>query len=105
MIIQRAVNHMTEKKIKGSIVNIASVTGIRGFCAGAAYTVSKHGLLAITKNTAAFYGPKAGLRVNAIAAGAMATNIASDYMSGRAKFNMEGFGVMRKTCEHDPRCD
>lgn len=31
MITQRAVQHMVEKGLKGSIVNIASVAGLRGF--------------------------------------------------------------------------
>ena len=98
MITGRAVKHMTEKGIKGSIVNIASVAGSRGYTAGCAYTVSKHGLIGLTKNTAVYYGPK-GIRCNAIMAGGMRTNIADDYMSGRLKSHMEGFGVMRKTCE------
>lgn len=99
MITQRAVQHMMEKDVKGSIVNIASIAGVRGFTAGCAYTVSKHGLLGLTKNTAAFYGPKAGLRCNAIMAGGMRTNIADDYMKGRLKMNMEGFATMRKACK------
>lgn len=99
MITQRAVKHMQDKKIQGSIVNIASIAGVRGFTAGCAYTVSKHGLLGLTKNTAAFYGPKAGIRCNAIMAGAMHTNIASDVISGKMKMDMEGYGIMRKTCK------
>lgn len=47
MITQRAVKHMMEKNIKGAIVNIASIAGTRGFTAGCAYTVSKHGLLGL----------------------------------------------------------
>jgi hypothetical protein len=54
---------------------------------GTAYTVSKHGLIGLTKNTAAYYGPK-GIRCNAIAAGGMMTNIAKDFMQGG--LNMEG---------------
>lgn len=80
MITKRAVKHMQEKEIKGSIVNISSVAGVRGFTAGTAYTISKHGLLGFTKNTAAFYGAKSGIRCNAIIAGSMRTNI---FVSGR----------------------
>ena len=75
-ITKRAIKHMEEKKIKGSIVNISSVAGVRGFTAGTAYTISKHGLLGLTKNTAAFYGPRSGIRCNAVLAGGMRTNIA-----------------------------
>src|SRR4051812_2133699 len=42
----------------GIIVNIGSSAGIYGFHAGVAYSVSKAGLIALTKNTAAYYGPK-----------------------------------------------
>ena len=58
----------------GSIVNTSSLAGLGGGAAGAAYTVSKHGLIGLTRNTAFVYGPE-GVRCNAIAAGAVETNI------------------------------
>ena len=58
----------------GSIVNTTSLAGLGGGAAGAAYTVSKHGLIGLTRNTAFVYGPE-GVRCNAIAAGAVETNI------------------------------
>ena len=58
----------------GSIVNIASTAGIEGGAAGAAYTVSKHGLVGLTRNTAWMYAQQ-GIRCNAICPGATATNI------------------------------
>jgi NAD(P)-dependent dehydrogenase (short-subunit alcohol dehydrogenase family) len=58
----------------GSIVNIASVAGLEGGAAGAAYTVSKHALVGLTRNTAWRYTQE-GVRCNAIAAGAVETNI------------------------------
>jgi NAD(P)-dependent dehydrogenase (short-subunit alcohol dehydrogenase family) len=58
----------------GSIVNIASIGALEGGVAGAAYTVSKHALLGLTRNTAWMYA-KAGIRCNAICPGAVATNI------------------------------
>lgn len=58
----------------GSIVNTSSVAGVGGGAAGAAYTVSKHGLLGLTRNTAFIYAQK-GVRCNAIVAGAVETNI------------------------------
>lgn len=50
----------------------------------------------MTKNTAAFYRLK-GIRCNAIAAGAMQTNIGNGLANG--DFNMEGMMVMKKTCK------
>ncbi|MFN8108732.1 MAG: SDR family oxidoreductase [Thermoleophilia bacterium] len=58
----------------GTIVNVASVAGMGGGAAGLAYTVSKHGLVGMTRQTAWRYGPE-GIRCNGIAAGAVETNI------------------------------
>ncbi|PPJ50193.1 hypothetical protein CBER1_05217 [Cercospora berteroae] len=94
MITKRAVNAFQRDSKKGSIVNIASVASFKGFANGAAYTASKAGLIGLTKNTAAFYRLK-GIRCNAIAAGAMQTNIGNQLANG--DFNMEGMNVMKKT--------
>ncbi len=58
----------------GAIINTASVAGVGGGAAGLAYTVSKHGLVGLTKQTAFRYAQE-GVRCNAIAAGAVETNI------------------------------
>ncbi|HRH65578.1 MAG TPA: SDR family oxidoreductase [Bacteroidia bacterium] len=62
------------KRGKGSIVNIASVGGLYGSRAGAAYTASKHAVVGLTKNTGYMYA-KSGIRCNAIAPGGVNTNI------------------------------
>ena len=51
---------------KGVIINIASVGGVAGARAGAAYDASKHGLIGLTRNIAATYGAD-GIRCVAIA--------------------------------------
>jgi NAD(P)-dependent dehydrogenase (short-subunit alcohol dehydrogenase family) len=58
----------------GAIINTASVAGVGGGAAGLAYTASKHGLVGLTKQTAFRYALE-GIRCNAIAAGAVETNI------------------------------
>lgn len=70
---RRAIAHMLTRG-GGSIINIASTAGIHGGAAGAAYTVSKHALVGLTRNTAWMYA-KRGIRCNAICPGATATNI------------------------------
>ena len=59
---------------QGSIVNVASEAGLRGNASGTAYTVSKHGVVGLTRSTAFMYGPQ-GVRVNAVAPGGVATGI------------------------------
>ncbi|QDR80302.1 SDR family oxidoreductase [Sporomusa termitida] len=61
-------------KSGGVIINIASVGGFHGSIAGAAYTASKHAVIGLTKNTGFQYA-KEGIRCNAIAPGAVKTNI------------------------------
>jgi NAD(P)-dependent dehydrogenase (short-subunit alcohol dehydrogenase family) len=79
----------------GSIVNVASEAGLRGSAAGAAYTASKHAVIGLTKNTAFMYGPQ-GVRANAVAPGAVATNIEatvrSEFAAGRVFPLMQAIG-------------
>jgi NAD(P)-dependent dehydrogenase (short-subunit alcohol dehydrogenase family) len=76
----------------GSIVNTASLAGLGGGAAGAAYTTSKHALIGLTRNTAFVY-TQDGVRCNAIAAGAVETNIMQSIdptkmdPKGSARFN------------------
>ncbi|MDR3310457.1 MAG: SDR family oxidoreductase [Oscillospiraceae bacterium] len=72
----------------GKIVNIASIGGLFGSRAGAAYTASKHGVVGLTKNVAFMYAEK-GVRANAIAPGGVDTEIASGIK------NPSQFGVSR----------
>ena len=58
----------------GTVINIASIGGLFGGRAGAAYTASKHGLVGLTKNIAYQYAEK-NIRCNAIAPGGVNTNI------------------------------
>jgi len=62
------------KQGSGVIVNIASIGGLMGSRAGAAYTTSKHALIGLTKNIGFMYA-NSGIRCNAIAPGGVNTNI------------------------------
>ena len=62
------------KNGKGVIVNIASIGGLQGARAGAAYTTSKFALIGLSKNTGYMYS-KSGIRCNVIAPGGINTNI------------------------------
>ncbi len=58
----------------GSIVNTASEAGFRGGAAGTPYTVSKHGVVGLTRSIAFHYGER-GIRCNAVCPGGVATAI------------------------------
>jgi NAD(P)-dependent dehydrogenase (short-subunit alcohol dehydrogenase family) len=58
----------------GSIVNTTSAAALGGGAAGAAYTVSKHGLVGLTRSTSWRYALD-GIRCNAMACGGVETNI------------------------------
>jgi NAD(P)-dependent dehydrogenase (short-subunit alcohol dehydrogenase family) len=60
----------------GSIVNIASVSGIRPSPGAAAYGAAKAGLLNLTQTLAVEWAPR--VRVNAVVAGLIATEAAED---------------------------
>ncbi len=58
----------------GSIINIASLAGLHGGRGGAVYTMSKHGVVGLTKSIAFHYGER-GIRSNAICPGGVETEI------------------------------
>lgn len=71
LVAQAAHPHMAAAG-GGSIINIASVSGIRPSPGTAIYGAAKAGLLNLTQSLAAEWGP-ANIRVNAIIAGLMTT--------------------------------
>ncbi|MBY0204713.1 MULTISPECIES: SDR family oxidoreductase [Paenibacillus] len=86
------------EKQQGVIVNIASAGGLHGGRAGAAYTASKHAVVGFTKNTGYMYAEQ-GIRCNAIAPGAVATNIGAS-MTG---INPFGAGRQQQGMAINPR--
>lgn len=60
----------------GAIVNTGSVASVVAGAGGTAYTVSKHGILGLTRALAIEYGAK-GIRVNAVLPGAIRTAMTS----------------------------
>lgn len=68
---QRAFSLMSEQDDGGTIVNIASVSGVRPSPDTAAYGAAKAGLLNLTQTLAVDYAPK--VRVNAVTVGLVVT--------------------------------
>ncbi len=71
---------MQEQEDGGSIVNIASVSGLRPSPGTAAYGAAKAGLVNLTQSLAVEWAPK--VRVNALSAGLVATDAADDHYGG-----------------------
>jgi NAD(P)-dependent dehydrogenase (short-subunit alcohol dehydrogenase family) len=70
--MRHELRQMMKQGTGGAIVNVASVTGIRGFGGTAPYTASKHAVQALTKNAAIDFAPF-GIRVNSTGMGTTLT--------------------------------
>lgn len=66
--MKAAVQHFSQVKKAGVIVNTASVAGHLGMAGHIAYAASKHAVVGMTKTAAVEYG-KFGIRVNAVCPG------------------------------------
>lgn len=84
--MRKAVQVMTAQG-GGNIINIASIGGVRGCRAGAAYTASKHALVGLTKNTAFMYAAE-HIRCNAVCPGGVDTEV----MDTQTEISQKGLG-------------
>ena len=87
---KKAVNVFLANKQAGSIVNVASIAGICGAKSGCAYTMAKHAVMGLTKNTAFVYRND-NIRCNAICPGGINTEMVSPESFANA--DPKGLGV------------
>ena len=87
---KKAVNVFLANKQAGSIVNVASIAGICGGKSGCAYTMAKHAVMGLTKNTAFVYRND-NIRCNAICPGGINTEMVSPESFANA--DQKGLGV------------
>ena len=73
MCSQKAIHYL--KTTKGSIINIASISGLRASTLRVAYGTSKAAIIQLTKQQAAELG-EYGIRVNCVAPGPVKTKLA-----------------------------
>ena len=74
----------------GTIINMASLSGVMGGRGGLSYTAAKHAVVGMTKNVASHYGPL-GIRANAIAPGHIETGFSAKMT------NIDPFGMKQAT--------
>jgi len=74
-MIQLVVGHLQGRKAKGSVVNVASVAGLRGAPMQGVYGMTKAAVISMTKTLAMELGGSR-IRVNAIAPGLVETKFA-----------------------------
>ncbi|MEX5272183.1 SDR family NAD(P)-dependent oxidoreductase [Kocuria sabuli] len=72
-----------------AIVNMASIHGAVAAPGHGAYTAAKHGVVGITKNAAAEYGPH-GLRINAVGPGYIRTPLVENSLSAQVREALAG---------------
>ena len=73
----------------GAIVNMASIHGTVAALGNSAYTAAKHGVVGLTKNAAAEYGPQ-GLRINAVGPGYINTPLVVSSLTEDVRKALEG---------------
>jgi NAD(P)-dependent dehydrogenase (short-subunit alcohol dehydrogenase family) len=83
MVAQHAARRMILHGMRGSIVNIASILGLRVAGGVATYAVSKAGLVQMTKALALEWA-RHGIRVNALAPGYVQTELNDTFFSSDA---------------------
>lgn len=78
-VSRRAAQSMIKSGHGGSIINIASITGLRPGASSAAYSASKAAVIQMTKATAMEWA-RYGIRVNALAPGYFETDLNRDFL-------------------------
>ncbi len=82
---------------QGAVVNVASISGVVGLRDQSAYCMTKGAIVQLTRALAVEYGDR-GVRVNAVAPGAIATPLLLDPL--RETGNLDG--ILREIAGHHP---
>jgi len=94
--IRAAVNQFLAQGSGGTVVNIASFLGMRGFAGMAHYAATKWAILGLTESAAAEYAP-AGIRINAVLPGCVRTPMLVDRFCQQNEDAIAGLAAMAPT--------
>jgi NAD(P)-dependent dehydrogenase (short-subunit alcohol dehydrogenase family) len=97
LCMRAAIPQMIKQGKGGSIVNIASLAGVRCLPSMPAYCASKGGLIQLALQAALEYGPK-GIRSNVVAPGATKTEMLINAMKGLSEaIKKDAFEVLTES--------
>jgi NAD(P)-dependent dehydrogenase (short-subunit alcohol dehydrogenase family) len=82
-LVRLTVPKMIERKTGGSIINIASISGLQPQPGGLLYSFTKAGLIMMTRSWAREFG-RHGIRANAIAPGLIQTDFSEYFWNDKA---------------------
>ena len=97
-----ALRQMISQGTGGSIINQASVGGLVGVPGIAPYAAAKAGVIGLTRQLAADYGPRS-IRVNAICPGTVPTPLVRDTYAERGGFGVDTGESVEETLEMQAR--
>ncbi|ADH98477.1 SDR family NAD(P)-dependent oxidoreductase [Salisediminibacterium selenitireducens] len=84
LLTQEVFRHMKARETGGGIVNVASLSGLRGVHGATAYCGSKFALIGFTQSFA-YEAIEDGVRVNAVCPGFVETGMAKDIIKRKAE--------------------
>lgn len=96
IVLQQEILQLLKQGWGGSIVNMASVSGMLATPGSSIYAASKHAIIGLTKSAAIEYGP-CGIRANAISPGAIRTEMLRQVFGGHEVLDqMAGIHPVRR---------